>query len=527
MDVRGLKIWIVGAARSGIAAARVLHEHGAHLFVTDSNTIGDDQKKVLDDLKIPFEEGQHSIDRLLAEAQLVVVSPSIPLDKPLPMAARQAKIPVVSEIEVASWFLPQSAFVVGITGTNGKSTTTHYGAQLFALGQRNSVACGNYGRPLADALLDPARYNAFIVELSSYQLETTYSLRPNVSIFLNLQLDHQARYGSMDEYLKAKWRLVTLTRPDGLAIIDEPVLRRAIELGLALPESHIVVIRGCLDANAAKNLQASLVDSQKLQAQAVKTPIALPVPTYGTLSSLPLEVLVDAEKITHLWFAKFDSNGSSVQLQTASANRNRTNIELKVDEPCLPGDHNQINIGVVSLAALHDGLHPNIIRAQWNQKTSAYQHLPHRLEAVARNSSFVTSQGKSRNVRVINDSKATNVESTLVAVKSFSAPIRLLLGGEPKGDFYGDLIPFLGKTICKVYPFGKAASLISQQLAGNKEFLAEPSLKMIDAAQKALDQSSDGDVLLLSPACASFDEFKNFEHRGDAFKHWILQKVEK
>lgn len=527
MDVRGLHIWIVGAARSGLAAARLLHERGAKLFVTDIGKIGDEEKKILNDLKIPFEEGQHSIDKLLKEAQLVVLSPSIPLDKPLPMAVRQSGIPLVSEIEIASWFIPQSTIVVGITGTNGKSTTTHYAAQLFALGQRNSVACGNYGRPLADALMDPARYNAFVTELSSYQLETTYSLQPDVSIFLNLQNDHQARYGTLDEYLKAKWRLVTLTRQSGLVVIDESVLRRAIVLGLPLPECRIAVIRGQRDARAPLNPLSEHPASQTVRKMQSRSRVHLPVPTYGLTATLPLEAQIDADKLTYVWIEKSSAEERSLKLIAQSSHREATNLTLEIKDPCLPGAHNQINIAAASLAAMHDGMHSNIIRAQWNAATSVYKHLPHRLEDVARGQVLVADSGSKKSVRAINDSKATNVESTLVAVQSFSHSIRLLLGGEPKGDFYGELLPYVGKNICKIYPFGKAATLICQQLAGIGDRLAPPSAKMLDAARLALEDSQHNDVLLLSPACASFDEFKNFEHRGDAFRHWILQHAEK
>jgi UDP-N-acetylmuramoylalanine--D-glutamate ligase len=172
-------------------------------------------------------------------------------------------------------------------------------------------------------------------------------------------------------------------------------------------------------------------------------------------------------------------------------------------------------------------MHANIIRAQWNSATTVYKHLSHRLEDVSRGRLLVSAGGNKKSLRAINDSKATNVESTLVAVQSFSHSIRLLLGGEPKGDFYGELLPYVGKNICKIYPFGRAAPLICQQLSGIGDRLAPPSAKMLDAARLALEESEQDDVLLLSPACASFDEFKNFEHRGDAFRHWILQHMEK
>lgn len=525
MNIAGKKIWIIGAARSGLAAARLLHRHGASLFVTDSNQIDAATKDALLELKIPFEEGGHTIDRLLNEAQMVVLSPSIPLDNPLPNAVRQAGIPLVSEIEVASWYLPESAFVVGITGTNGKSTTTHYTSQLFALGQRNSVACGNYGRAFSDALIDPAKFDAFVVELSSYQLETTLSFRPNVSVFLNLQNDHQARYGTMEEYLKSKWRLVLLTRLDGLAVVDEAVLRKAIEMGLAMPECRIIVSYGFLDDAASSRVMDSLKRAeQKHNLWNFCTERTLPVPSYGGLRRLALEILSDAQ-FTHAWLSKLGTGEDSFTVNLRGRGAPENSLAIEISKPVLPGEHNQLNILAASLPAILDGLHPNIVRAQWNQKSSVYQHLAHRLEEIGKGLNFRTSASKEISVRMMNDSKATNVQSTIVAIRSFKQGLRLLLGGEPKGDFYGEILPYIGKNITKVYPFGNAAPLICQQLFGVADYVALPSEKMVQAAQSALDDSSDGEIILLSPACASFDEFKNFEHRGDSFRHWAMQQI--
>jgi UDP-N-acetylmuramoylalanine--D-glutamate ligase len=524
MNVRGKKIWIVGAAKSGIAAAQLLHGQGAQLFVTDSAEIEASSKAILDQLHIQFEECGHSIDKLLSEADLVVLSPSIPLDRPLPIAARQAGIPVVSEIEVASWFLPETAFVVAITGTNGKSTTTHYAAQLLTLGQLNAVPCGNYGRAFCDTLLDPAKYNAYAVEVSSYQLETTHTFCPNVSVFLNLQNDHLARYGTMDEYLKSKWRLVLLTRKDGLAVIDSNVFRHALRLGLAMPECPVLVSYGFLTkSEATVVMDTHKTTATKRKNQGFHSERSLPQASYGGLSNLALPVLSE-HPLSHVWCTHGeDEKNFDVHILVGGGELKEMSFSIK--EPVLPGDHNQMNILAASLAALQQGMHPNIIRAQWQNKTSVYRHLAHRLEEVARNQTFRTSQGCEIQARFINDSKATNVESTLVAVRSFSSGLRLLLGGEPKGDSYAILAPFIGKNIVKVYPFGKAAPLICQQLAGLGSALAQPSKSMLDAAQMALDECSHGDVVLLSPACASFDEFKNFEHRGDSFRNWVLQRV--
>jgi UDP-N-acetylmuramoylalanine--D-glutamate ligase len=525
MNVHGQKIWIVGAARSGIAAARLLKNHGADLFVTDANSIESEQKTILQELKIPYEEGGHSTDRLLKEAQLVVLSPSIPLDKPLPLAVREAGIPLVSEIEVSSWFFPKGAVVVGITGTNGKSTTTHYTAQLFNAAGRNAVACGNIGRPLADALLDSAGYDAFIVELSSYQLETTLSLRPQASVLLNLQNDHLARYGSMEEYLKAKWRLVLLTQENGIAVVDEAVLKRALSAGLPMPSCSLAVLKSEPQSGTDPKLSSGAATALKIPSCPPELYRALPQSSYGKLTDLPLIRTLEPSGLSFIELSTGSAGAESVSFLHRSVDVRSSETELSIAKSCLDGFHNQLNIAAASAAAAHLGIDEKVILKQWNAQTSAYQHLPHRLEDICKGALLQSSDGQTKRIRAINDSKATNVESTIVAVKSFSCSIRLLLGGEPKGDLYSELIPFIGKNICRIYPFGKAAPLICSQLAGENRFLASPSPTMTDAAQKALEDSQDGDIILLSPACASFDEFRNFEHRGDVFRQWVTGRV--
>lgn len=526
MNVQNKTIWIIGAARSGIAAARILHQHGANVFVSDSGQIEPSIKETLSSLTIEFEENGHSLERLLHAADLVVLSPSVPLNWPLPIAIRRAGIPLVSEIEVGSWFVPAGASLIGITGTNGKSTTTHYCAQLFALGQRNSVACGNYGRALCDALLAPEKFNSFIVELSSYQLETTYSLRPHATVLLNLQNDHQARYGNMDEYLKAKWRLVLMTKPEGIAVIDAPLLKMAVEKGLALPECRIAVSYGFLAEDEIPLVMESAISSRKTDNLGLPLPpSSLPIASYGSLGKEAFEVMLRGRKLTHIWMEKDSNPTGGLNVCLVSSHESDWNQNWHIPQSVLPGDHNQINILAASLPALDQGIQTNVIRSQWNAKTSGYEHLAHRLEVIGRDKKFLSSEGISIEVRIINDSKATNVESTLVAIKSFPGNIRLLLGGEPKGDSYTLLAEFLNQEVVKIYPFGRAASLIREQLAAQGEWLAPSSSSMTQAAQLALDESQDGDVLLLSPACASFDEFRNFEHRGDVFRKWALDRI--
>lgn len=522
--VKKMKIWVAGAAKSGVAAARLLQRQGAVVFVSDAHSISEENKAELEVHNIPYEQGAHSIDRMLAEAELVVLSPSIALDRPLPMAALNAGIPVVSEIECASWFLPPDALVIGITGTNGKSTTTHYLTQLMIRAGRRAIACGNYGTPLAEAILSDEKLNCFVVELSSYQLETTFSLRPDISIFLNLQNDHQARYGSLNEYFKAKWRLVLLAKASGASIVDVSLLQQAITQGCSLPESQIVVSYGFLSEAPIGASQASTRRAPEALLRKQSASIrCLPQPSYGRLSELPISSSL-ATEITHAWLA-YESPADSHLKATLSRGSDKSDeLQWNIQEPVLEGRHNQINIFSASIAALFVGTNNSTVTKQWDSAHSTYVHLAHRLEELFKSKEFISSSGIPKPVRIINDSKATNVESAVVAVESFASGVRLLLGGEPKGDSYTPFNRYLGSHIKKIYPFGRAASLIVEQL-GESAYIAQPSARMTDAAQLALDESQSGDIVLLSPGCASFDEFQNFEHRGEMFRQWARKQV--
>ncbi|MEY4065598.1 MAG: hypothetical protein RIR26_1806, partial [Pseudomonadota bacterium] len=346
------------------------------------------------------------------------------------------------------------------------------------------------------------------------------------TVFLNLQNDHQARYKNMDEYLKAKWRLTLMTRPDGLAVVDHAILKRAVEMGLALPECRIAVSYGFLSEAEISAVMETLYASQKRRGFDFPHQFcAFPIPSYGELLNEAVETLIGERPLTHVWMKRTSHPADGLTVSLASIDTHEWNQTWQIPQPVLPGDHNQLNIVAASLPALLQGIHPNVIRSQWNLRTSGYEHLPHRLEIVGRNQKFLPSKGIPVEVLIVNDSKATNVESTLVAVKSFDGRVRLLLGGEPKGDSYTVLAHHLKSQIVKIYPFGKAAPLICEQLATAADQLAPASKTMTEAAQLALDESLDGDVVLLSPACASFDEFKNFEHRGDVFRQWALKRV--
>ncbi len=510
-NLDGCRVWVAGAARSGIGAAQILKNLGASVFVSDSASIPEESKTLLQSLNIEFEENGHSFDQFELEAKLLVISPAILLDRGLALHARKHKIPIVSEIEVTSWIVAHSK-ICGITGTNGKSTTTHYLAQLLDRGGLKGVACGNIGKAFSVATKENSDAT-FAVELSSYQLESTYSLRPKTTILLNLQLDHQARYENLDDYLKAKWRIVLLTADDGIACIDSDCFEHAVKMGLPLPRAQVILLN-------------SLPEVQKETPEAIVNYLRfgqnLPVALYHDLRKTP-GIEIFCSNTFGYAIAQILSDRSlkiTVKSETIDA-------EFHVRTPCLPGEHNAKNILAASVAALAMGVSVETIRVQWEHDFTQYQHLAHRLENIGdKNSQFLTSEEKIRKVAIVNDSKATNVESVIVALKSYDKPLRVLVGGDPKGESFAPLAAFVGKRVIKFYPFGKAGQEIFDDINPiASKHVAPVSKSLFDAAQTALNESNDGEIILLSPSCASFDEFKNFEHRGDMFRTWAKERL--
>jgi UDP-N-acetylmuramoylalanine--D-glutamate ligase len=492
-------VWVAGAAASGLAAATLLKRHDVEVFVSDGSQIQGPRKEVLRQNQIPFEEGTHSIEEFLKNASLLVLSPAIPLTSDLPYAALQHNIPVVSEVELASCFRKPGQIWLGVTGTNGKSTTTHYLAQLMQRTLGNSVACGNIGLPVC-SVVESA--DCLVVELSSYQLETTHSKIFEGCAFLNLQEDHLKRYEDMTRYFLAKWRIAHLIRTNGTLVLGEGLLETALKLGQNIPKLRIVKT-AMRDPNSQSRASAIPIQTRKeIGTFFPHSQETLPKSRYGRLIEL-------------------ENTAVSVEVSRAEKALEFSSVFSKVTESVLPGDHNALNVLAASLlATLAAGVPEKTVVEQWCVPTSTYKNLPHRLENC----------GNIGGVFVYNDSKATNLESVKTALKSFTGNIHLLLGGDPKGEDFRALLPFFQTNVVCCYPFGKARTTILSELSGHLSPSqlfnnSEGSLiKMLEASEVAIAAAKPGDVLLLAPGCASFDEFQNFEHRGDIFKEWVQKK---
>jgi UDP-N-acetylmuramoylalanine--D-glutamate ligase len=425
------RVLVYGLGLSGCAAARLLLTHGATVLVADDKPVdaGDLEGKI------------EMVTALPAGIDLVVVSPGVPLDRPLLEEARRGGVPVIAEVELAFPFLKGP--VVAITGSNGKSTTT---AMAFAMVRAAGLPvemCGNIGEPLADKVEGPAG-RIFVVELSSFQIEGIVTLSPKAAALLNLAEDHLDRYGSMAAYADAKRRLFRDMDEDGVVVLnaDDPeTLRTPTRARRRLFSRLAKVEDGC----------------------------------YADENGLVTEVA---------------PGEPDVELFHAS------------DVP-LAGVQNLENAMAAALLARAVGVSPAAIITALRGFTG----LPHRLEKV----------GERDGVTFYDDSKGTNPGATMKAIEGFAdGTVHLILGGRNKDADLATLTPMIARKARRAYLIGEAAEELAAALEGAIPF--ERSETLDRAVRSAAGQARQGEAIVLSPACASFDQFRNFNHRGDVFQ---------
>jgi UDP-N-acetylmuramoylalanine--D-glutamate ligase len=443
------EVAIIGLARSGRSVSRLLASKGAKVYASDA---GSDETltKVGTELtqqQVAVDIGRHDFDRI-RKASAVIASPGVPPDaKPLAVA-REAHVPIVSEIEAALWFLDGQRYVA-ITGTNGKTTTTSLTARLFEAVGGTSIAAGNIGTPLSEVALSEKRPEWIALEVSSFQLHDSPSIAPSVAMLTNLSANHLDRYTSIDEYYGDKKLLFRNSTASSRFITnaDDP---DSLVLTKDVPgERFLFSVRRKADAWLDRTSNQLIVLDQPL---------------------------------------------------------------LDRDELPLLGDHNVANALAAALAVmLADDRHQSkdaIAKLAEGLKT--FTALEHRIEPVIMKDGLMW----------INDSKSTNVASTLVAMKGMSKPTVLLLGGKHKGEPYTELAAELKRTGRAVIAYGEAAPLIEGDLKGVVP-LRRVGSSFEDVIAAARAEARPGDVVLLSPACSSYDMFDNYEQRGRIFKEMV------
>lgn len=465
MDLTNRKIVVVGLGSSGVATARFLIHRGAKVTATDMAAEADMSPAAMSlrERGVHLELGGHKHETI-ENADLVVTSPGVPQTAGPLSHARAHGIPVVGELELAARFVHEP--IVAITGTNGKTTTTTLIGDMLRRSGINVFVGGNIGTPLISYIDGKERAQIVVVEVSSFQLDTIDRFHAKVAVLLNIAEDHLDRYSNMDAYAQSKARIFENQRADDVAIVNGSDKRiETLTKGIASRKlSFTRQSTGRREAaveGAVITDKAVLIDPQALR-RALST----------TVSESPV-----ADDDAAIPF---------------------TAIKLM-------GRHNHENAAAAALAALSAGGRMPGIRAA----LANFAGLPHRLELVA---AF-------GGVRFFDDSKATNVDAVVRALESFNEPIVLLLGGRNKGGDFTFLADGVRRRVKHLILFGEARKVINDALGGIVSVAYARS--MMDAVAKASEISSPGDVVLLSPGCASFDMYENYARRGDDFRRCV------
>jgi UDP-N-acetylmuramoylalanine--D-glutamate ligase len=446
VELRNKRVLVVGLARTGVATALFCAARGARITATDLRTEKElgDSLAALRQAGVRLDLGSHR-EELIVDADLVIPSPGVPADAPLLQSARAKGVTIWSEIELAGRFL--QGRLIGITGSNGKTTTTSLIEHILRSAGFRTILAGNIGTPLISCVEQSTEHTITVAELSSFQLELIETFRPHISVFLNLTPDHLDRHHTLESYGAAKARIFENQTEAGSAVLnaDDPGT----------------------------------------------TPYAPAKPRVYWFSRKQRVVQGAFVKAGEVFFRRDGSEESVLSL---------------ADIP-LPGAHNVENVLAAVAAARLAGAESAAIA----KGVRSFAGVEHRLE-------FVAEIG---GVRYYNDSKATNVDATLKALDAFPGRILIILGGKDKGSDYTLLQAPLREKAILALLIGAAADKIEKQITGSV------AIEQAGTIERALDTAAHaaraGDVVLLAPACASFDQFQNFEHRGRVFKELVHQ----
>ena len=433
---------ILGAQESGVGAALLAKKLGMPVFVSDAGTIKDNYRAELVANNIAFEEGGHTAAIVLA-ADEVVKSPGIPDTASLVRAATDQGTPVISEIEFASQHT--KATIVGITGANGKTTTTLLAGHILRKAGMDVGVGGNVGHSFARLVAERDR-PLYVLELSSFQLDGIRSFKPHIAVLLNITPDHLDRYAyRMENYVASKFR-IAMNQTDG---------------------DHFIHCAD--DQEIARGLTLHTVKARRWP--------------FSIMNTMPL--------------------GGSLQDKQLHIHSDQTTFSMSILELALQGKHNAYNSLAAGIAARILEVRDDVLR----ESLSDFQNVEHRLERV------ITVNG----VEFINDSKATNVNSAWYALESMEKPVIWVVGGTDKGNDYGILRDLVKQKVKAIVCLGTDNEKIHKAFAGLVSVIIDtPSAQQ--AVRSAYDLAENGDVVLLSPACASFDLFENYEDRGRQFK---------
>lgn len=448
------KIVVLGGGISGYGSAILAKKLGFATLLSDAGRIADRYKAALDEWGVEYEEGGHTMERILA-ADEVIKSPGIPEKAPVVKALRAQGTPIISEIEFAGRYKGK-ARTICITGSNGKTTTTSLTYQILRDAGYNVALGGNIGESFAYSVAT-GEYDWYVLELSSFQLDGMYDFRADVAVLMNITPDHLDRYDyCFQNYIDSKMRIAQNQH------------------------SRCAFIYSADDQVIAEQLPK--YDLRMRQ---------LPFAAKSAVASGAGDAYLDGDGIFTATVGK-----RSVEIDTAK-------MQIK-------GLHNAYDAMAASLAALAAGVEPEQVRAT----VESFGGVEHRLERVKEHN----------NVLWINDSKATNVDSVWYALESMTRPTVWIAGGTDKGNDYAPLMDFAREKVHTLICMGVDNQKLIDSFTGTIPTIRDTH-SLDEAMTAAREAAREGDVVLLSPACASFDLFRNYEARGEEFKQWVNENV--
>ena len=455
------RVTVIGGKRSGLAAAQLLKKHGAKVFLTERDTIDKRFIEKLERSKIEYESGGHT-ERVF-ECDFAVISPGVPSNAPVVKRLEAANVPVYSEIEMSSWFC--KARIVAITGTDGKTTTTALTHKIFERDGKQkgyrAFAVGNIGVPFADYVEEMSEGDVAVVETSSFQLDHCFTYKPKVAVITNITPDHLDRYDNdFRKYARAKYRIYQAQDETDVLIVnmDNAELKRQFS-----------------DKDVLKSLRPKLVPIS------LETNLSKKYDACGYL---------DGEWLT----IKF--NGEKERIMKKEEVIGRVHFR---------GTHNVYNSLAAAVAARALEVKKEIIR----ESIMSFEGVEHRIEFVR----------EIDGVQFINDSKATTVNALWYALDTINTPIVLIAGGRDKGNDYSKVEPLVKEKVKVIVAIGESREKLVEVFGKITKVIKADTME--DAVRLARQEAKQGETVLLSPACASFDMFANFEERGETFKRLV------
>ena len=442
------KTVILGSGVSGIGAVKLAQKKGLDIFLSDSNNIKSETKKLLSKLDVKYEESGHT-ENLIKDSNEIIISPGIDPKSLTKSRPSLKKKKIISEVEFASRYT--NAYIIAVTGTNGKTTTSKLIYHILKNSGFNVGLAGNIGYSFSESIAEN-QFDYYVLEVSSFQLDHIINFRPDISIITNITPDHLERYNNkLENYVDAKFKIISNQKSS----------------------DYFIYSGDCsITTNKINNINS------------IASAISLHTSNYKNQQN---------NYLIH--------NKNKIK---SSINNNENMIDIT--KSSLLGLHNVKN----SMAAIAVSEILNISNKKIIESLKTFQNVEHRLEH------FLTIN----KVKYVNDSKATNVNATFYALNSFKKPIVWIVGGVDKGNDYSQLVPLVKSNVKAIICLGSDNDKIISTFSQHCNLIVSTN-KMVDAVKSAYDISKQGDIVLLSPACASFDLFENFEQRGNLFKDQV------